>query len=1008
MTATYQLHVWTACGEGWYAGIGYKKASISTYCLHPYLSPLPTHPSPPTMSSRLTTARKNAPVADAKAAKSILAGPSTRSTRGKKRAVSEDESDAEEEEEEGDLRRRSTRKRTRRGSDIEGPAKGKGKVKAKAKAKAKSQVKGKRSKAVLVQEARDDDEEDTSDQEAGHPENTDDDDDGEGRGDEESMGGDDESRGGDDESRGSAAEPDLNEHQAQGIPAATPSKKESTRDILLIFSDRIKQTFQVGNTDQLETIEGRWCYLCKNETEKLLAAKKYTRKTLRSCFFRGHNSTCRGHIAAYHFEEYERRCKAAKPRIEMNFRCIPLAIKTEREANLVGKAKQVKLAFETVKRPTAEFTREAVVEAVAKHIACDNQALMLADKIRFRNCLVAMRPKAKKADLPTSHGVRLFLNNSFVKCLEELKADIQCAPGKVSCTADGWTADQTKLGYLGMTAHWIDVADETGKWNLRRAVVGFKLIQGTHAGSNLARVTLDNTSSNDTLCKTIESQHSLRQLPHWSATEHQLPCLEHVVNLANVDVMSHITKIAAVETTSAIWDYDPSDSDNTVLGGSLDVIAAIRTLAIKIQSSGQRIQHFEALQVKAGIETPLKITLHSNTRWGSAFNMLERAYKLRAAINLFISTADELFGFITTVQRDERIFKKIPWTAFSLSLEDWERVVEAQALLADSNRVLHHFSADKQPTLYRALPALEELQTVWEAKLANPKFVVYHAALQDSLDKLNKYYSRFDEKPAYILALVLHPYFKLQYIKLAWGGPDEQEAEKEAGNEDAKDWQDEARKIVEVEVYSIPFQSCISYAHQTLYQMAKYWKTRPKQASPRNTEATNTSSSSTNQDSFLSEFDRHRLTLLSMDCDEEWQAELRRYLKDVPADVTRDTDIIAWWSEHAKIYPTLARIALDILPSQASSVPCERVFSQSKLTATDRRSRLGPAIFEQLQILKAFWNDDLSNFAQDNTDEIEICVIEDFEALQTTDVEFCDWDAELDGYASEPVNFDWS
>jgi len=29
------------------------------------------------------------------------------------------------------------------------------------------------------------------------------------------------------------------------------------------------------------------------------------------------------------------------------------------------------------------------------------------------------------------------------------------------------------------------------------------------------------------------------------------------VNLGNVDVMDHITKIAAVENATAIWEYDP-------------------------------------------------------------------------------------------------------------------------------------------------------------------------------------------------------------------------------------------------------------------------------------------------------------------------------------------------------------------------------------------------------------------------------------------------------------------
>jgi len=46
--------------------------------------------------------------------------------------------------------------------------------------------------------------------------------------------------------------------------------------------------------------------------------------------------------------------------------------------------------------------------------------------------------------------------------------------------------------------------------------------------------------------------------------------------------MSHITKLATVANSTAIWEYDPERPDNRVLGGSLDVIAAIRTLAIKV------------------------------------------------------------------------------------------------------------------------------------------------------------------------------------------------------------------------------------------------------------------------------------------------------------------------------------------------------------------------------------------------------------------------------------------
>jgi len=55
------------------------------------------------------------------------------------------------------------------------------------------------------------------------------------------------------------------------------------------------------------------------------------------------------------------------------------------------------------------------------------------------------------------------------------------------------------------------------------------------------------------------------------------------------------------------------------------------------------------------------------------------------------------------------------------------------------------------------------------------------------------------------------------------------------------------------------------------------------------------------------------------------------------------------------LYPTLARITLNILPSQASLVPCERLFSCSKQVAMERHACLGSAVFEELVIMGSVW-----------------------------------------------------
>jgi len=65
-----------------------------------------------------------------------------------------------------------------------------------------------------------------------------------------------------------------------------------------------------------------------------------------------------------------------------------------------------------------------------------------------------------------------------------------------------------------------------------------------------------------------------------------------------------------------------------------------------------------------------------------------------------------------------------------------------------------------------------------------------------------------------------------------------------------------------------------------------------------------------------------------------------------------------------KVYPLLFCVAMDVLPAQASSVPCEHVFSSSKETCTLRRSRLSPQVMA-LQILKFSYRQERLCFTRD-------------------------------------------
>jgi hypothetical protein len=67
------------------------------------------------------------------------------------------------------------------------------------------------------------------------------------------------------------------------------------------------------------------------------------------------------------------------------------------------------------------------------------------------------------------------------------------------------------------------------------------------------------------------------------------------------------------------------------------------------------------------------------------------------------------------------------------------------------------------------------------------------------------------------------------------------------------------------------------------------------------------------------------------------------------------------------------------------------MFSGSKLTATDRRARLGPHLFEKLQLMKGSWRGLTVDLAQLNSDVIEEYV-DDGEHLLLADEELTMWD----------------
>jgi len=51
-------------------------------------------------------------------------------------------------------------------------------------------------------------------------------------------------------------------------------------------------------------------------------------------------------------------------------------------------------------------------------------------------------------------------------------------------------------------------------------------------------------------------------------------------------------------------------------------------------------------------------------------------------------------------------------------------------------------------------PAIKELLTAWKAKIADPHYMIFASVLQAGIDKLLKYYNRFNIKPCILMNLL--------------------------------------------------------------------------------------------------------------------------------------------------------------------------------------------------------------------------------------------------------------
>ena len=319
------------------------------------------------------------------------------------------------------------------------------------------------------------------------------------------------------------------------------------------------------------------------------------------------------------------------------------------------------------------------------------------------------------------------------------------------------------------------------------------------------------------------------------------------------------------------------------------IVEDIRESIKYIRSSQSRKQMFKEIVARLGITSKKKPGLDVTTRWNSMLSMLEAAIKFRAAFD--------------TLKSEDQKYTYAP------SAEQWTRAEVLCKVLAVFKDATEVISGIEYPTsnlyfhhMWKIKLTLEQESNIEVAEIAN--------VLEGMKKKFKKYW-----RISYILLavpVVFDPRFKLKFLEFLFT---------KSYPNTGKQKIDEVKKLV-LGLFS-------SYSTQQAEQQVK--------------QAENAEKSSVGEDVWAA-WDQQLLN----DRETHMATELDRYLEESPIPRSEEFDILKWWMGNSLKYPTLARIARDLLAVPASAVASESAFSTGKKIISDHRSSLAPEMVEAL------------------------------------------------------------
>lgn len=553
------------------------------------------------------------------------------------------------------------------------------------------------------------------------------------------------------------------------------------------------------------------------------------------------------------------------------------------------------------------FNQDRSTQDIAKMIIMHEYPPHIVEHPAFIDFVHTLQPQFNVASFNTIQGdcVAIYLREK-----QRLLNFISGIHGRVNLALDLWSSNQS-VGYAVLTGHFID-----GDWNLHRRVLNVVMVPSPDSDvafnqalasclsdwrleNKLLTLTLDRSFSNETINGNLRGFLSVKN-------PFMLNC-----QLIKGNCYARVISRLAQDALGAIW----------------ETVDKIRASVKYVKTSDTHEEKFLELKERLQVPSTKELFIDDQTKWNTIYHMLVAAHELK-----------EVFACLETFDPDYKIATP--------TMDDWKQVEILCTYLKYFFDAANILTSPTYPTASVFYHEVSKIQAeLMQAAMSEEPFTSY-------LTKPLK--ERFDEywKDCFLvlaIAVVIDPRFKMKLIEFSFS---------RIYGEDAGMW----IKAVDDGLHELFHEYLVQMLALPDTFMDEGLEVIPKsEASREETLHAGNIEEGTPQEGHPQEHSQD-LSLISIGdglsdfevyisedtSGQPMRSELDQYLEEFLLPRTQDFDILDWWRLNQAKYPTLSRMASDILSIPFSTVPTDSVFDTVSKKIDSYRSSLRPVTLEAL------------------------------------------------------------